>query len=90
MQLAAIPVNKRSAGVAPDLNLRHPLCAGKEAHKQGIHPGFETQGRCHQKSKTGVSVSSQKGPVSSKFFLKKHDPNEHSYPCTRLKTVCSV
>ena len=27
---------------------------------QGIHPGFETQGRCQQKSKTGVSVAPQK------------------------------
>ena len=24
---------------------------------QGIHPGFEAQSRCHQKSKTGVSVA---------------------------------
>ena len=28
---------------------------------QGIHPGFETQGRHHQKSKTGVSVAPRKG-----------------------------
>ena len=25
-----------------------------------IHPGFNTQGRCHQKSKTGVWVATQK------------------------------
>ena len=35
-----------------------------------IHPGYEIQGRRQQKSKTGVSVTPQKGPVSSKFFLK--------------------
>ena len=29
--------------------------AGKKAYKQ-VHPGFETQGTHHQKSKTGVSV----------------------------------
>ena len=33
------------------------------------HSGFETQ-RCHQKSKTGVSVTPQKG-LMSKIFLKK-------------------
>ena len=37
---------------------------------QGIHPGFEIQGRCHQKSKIGVSVGPWKGLVFSKFFLK--------------------
>ena len=36
-----------------------------------IHPGIETQGRCNQMSKTGVSVATQKGIMSSKFFLKK-------------------
>ena len=35
---------------------------------KGIHPGIETQGRCHQKSKTGVSVDPQKGLMYSKFF----------------------
>ena len=41
---------------------------------EGIHPGFETQGRRHQKPKTGVSVAPQKGLVSYKiffFFFKK-------------------
>ena len=40
-----------SAGVAPEVNLRNPLYAGNEAHKQGIHPGFKTEGRSHQESK---------------------------------------
>ena len=57
---------KRSAGVAPEVNLRNPLHAGEEARKPAIHPGFETQGRRHQKSKTGVSVSPQKELASSK------------------------
>ena len=61
----------QSAGVAPEVNLRNSWHAGDKAHKQGIHPGFETQGRRHQKSKTGVSVAPQKGPVSSKNFKKK-------------------
>ena len=42
--------------------------AHKRESMQGIHPGFEPQGRCHQKSKTGVSVVSQKGLMSSKNF----------------------
>ena len=32
-----------------------------EASKRGIHPGFQTQGRHHYKSKTRVSVAPQKG-----------------------------
>ena len=39
--------------------------------KQGIHIGIETLGRRQQKSKLGVSMASQKGPVSSKTFKKK-------------------
>ena len=37
----------------------------KQASK-GIHPGFKTPGRRHQKSKIGVSVAPQKGLMSSK------------------------
>ena len=33
---------------------------------KAAHSGFETQRRCHQKSKTGVSVAPQKGLMSSK------------------------
>ena len=54
------------AGIAPEVNLRNPLHSGEKTHKWGIHPGFETQGRRHQKSKIGVSVAPQKGLVSSK------------------------
>ena len=32
----------------------------------GIHPGFEAQGRGHQKSKTGVSLAPQKALIFSK------------------------
>ena len=50
-----MPAVKRSAGVALKVNVRIPLYTGKEAHKQGIRPGLETQGRRQQKAKTGVS-----------------------------------
>ena len=36
---------------------------GKEAHNWGIHPGFETQDKNHQKSKTAVLVAPQKGVI---------------------------
>ena len=54
----------QSAGVTPEVNLR--ITQAKK-HAKRIHPGFEAQGRCHQKSKTGVSVVPQKGLMSSKI-----------------------
>ena len=68
---AAMLAILRSAGVTLKVDPRNPLHAGAEAQKQGVHPGFGTQGRCHQKSKTGVSVASQKGLTFSKIFFKK-------------------
>ena len=44
-------VAKRSVGVAPEVNLRNPLCAGDKKCKPGIHPDFEIQGKHHKKSK---------------------------------------
>ena len=71
MRMVAMLAAKR--WVASEVNLRHLSCAGKEAHKQGIYSGIKTQGRRHQKSKTGVSVPPlpKKGLMSSKKFLKK-------------------
>ena len=54
----------QSAGVTPEVNL---MITQARKHAKVIHSGFETQGRHHQKSKTGVSVVRQKGPVSSKL-----------------------
>ena len=51
---------KMSAGVAPEVNVTNLLHEGEKACKWGIHPGFETQGRHNQKSKTGVSVAPKK------------------------------
>ena len=48
---------KRLAGFAPEVNLRNPLYTGNKACKRGIHSGFHTQGRSHQKSKPGISVT---------------------------------
>ena len=63
----------RSAGVAPEVNLTHPLWAAEEACKQEIHTGFETQGIPHQKSKTGVSVAPQKELMFSKELKKRKE-----------------
>ena len=68
--LAARLTSVQSAGVAPEVNLRNSLHAGNKARKWGIHPGFETQGRRHQKSKTGVSVAPRKGLTSCKLKKK--------------------
>ena len=80
--LVAMLATKRSAGVAPEVNLRISLCAGDKAHKRN-HTGFETQGICHEKSKIGVSVAPQKGLMSSKKILKIHYiPNPiHTFTC---------
>ena len=53
--LAAILATSTSAGVPWQVNLRNPLHAGDKVHKWRIQPDFETQGRHHQESKTGIS-----------------------------------
>ena len=62
--------SSESVGVAPEVNLGQGH-TGEKACKKWIHPGFETQGRRRQKSKTGVSVDTQKGHMSSQIFPKK-------------------
>ena len=60
--LAAMLTSIQSAGVAPEVNLRIT-----QVRKHASDPPcFETQGRCHQKSKTGVPVAPRKGLMSSK------------------------
>ena len=46
--------------------------AGDKAHKWGVNPSLETQGRHYQKSKTGGINGSTKGLLSYNKFLKKH------------------
>ena len=66
---AAMLTTRRSAGVTPDMNLidcvthTPPPNANKAAHS-----GFETQRRCHQKSKTRESVAPHKKALN--FFEK--------------------
>ena len=48
---AATMPTERPAGEAPEVNLGNPLHADNKAHQGGIHPGYQTQGRRHQKCK---------------------------------------
>ena len=57
---------KRSAGVAPEANLRKRVTRTPPPNANKAHSGFETLRRHHQKYKTGISVATQKGLSSSK------------------------
>ena len=55
---SAMLTAKQLGGVTPEVNLRNlSLHADEKACKSGIYPDPETQGRRHQKSKTGASVA---------------------------------
>ena len=50
-------INLNDAGVAQELSLRNLLHVSEKSCKPRIHSGCETQGKHHQKLKTGVSVA---------------------------------
>ena len=55
---------KRSAGLTPEVNLwEHITPMPPPSRNKVADPGFKTQWRHHQKSKTGLSVAPQKGRV---------------------------
>ena len=69
-QLATMLAIRRPAGVTPEVSLKeHTSYTPLPSVSKAAHSGFETQGRCHQKSKSGVSVSPQKGHVSCEIFF---------------------
>ena len=71
--LAAIWAANRSAGVTPGVNLReHVTCTPLPNVNKDSHSGFENQSQCHQETKAGVSVTPQKGLMSSKHFFKNY------------------
>ena len=47
------------------------FCCSTKHVSKGIHPGFETKGRCRQKSKTGTPADPQQGLRSYKHFFEK-------------------
>ena len=51
-------VAKRLTDVAPEVDLREHVT---HTPLPSVPSGFETQMRCHRKSKTGLSVAPQKG-----------------------------
>ena len=51
---------KRLAGVAQEVNLWEHVTPPLPNVNKAAHSGFETQRRCHQKSKIGVSVAHKK------------------------------
>ena len=66
--LAEMQANKRSAVVAPKVNLREcashmPLLSANKA----AYFGSETQNRCHQKSKTGYKLPHKRTFVQPKM-----------------------
>ena len=67
---SCMPAAKWSARVAPKVD--HGECIlhspPQKSEKGRTRSGFETQRRCHQKSKTGVPVA-PKGQVSAKNFI---------------------
>ena len=60
--------SKRSAGVAPEVNLRNPSTQVIKVSKWGIYAGSEIQDRHQQKSKTGVISGSPKSTDVLHFF----------------------
>ena len=68
--LATLLATKRSAGITQEVNLKeYVICMPQPSVNKAANSGFETQRRCHQKSKTGAP---QKGLMPSKIlFLKK-------------------
>ena len=77
--LAAMLVTKRSAGGTPQVNFRECMsCMLLPSANKAVYFGFETQMSCHQKSKTGLSVTPIKGLISSKNFKKRKLPQVFS------------
>ena len=56
--------------------------------RKGSHPGFETQGRLHQKYKTGISVAPQKDSCPPK--LKKNNKKNNSLCSSILQCLYFV
>ena len=53
----AILAAKKLAGVILEVNLKeHVTCTPPSSMNKAAHSDFETHRRCHQKSKTGLSV----------------------------------
>ena len=83
---------KRSVGVTPEVNIRKRVtCTPLPCANKAALSGFEIQGRCHQKSETGVSVAPQKGLMSSKNFVKRKILNSDTlFSLTQFIKMCPI
>ena len=81
-----ILVTKRLADVAPEVNLRGPLQASKNARKRGIQPAFETQADIIRSPKRGYQWPHKKDlcPPNCFFFPKTI---EKKNPLTQTPSV---
>ena len=61
---------KRSAGVAPELNLGNPLHAGNKTCKQGIHPGLIPRQKSPEVQDRGFSDITKRTYVLQKILKK--------------------
>ena len=78
---------KRSASVAPEVNLRNTLPTSEESDP----PWFcYAQSRHDKKSKTGVSLAPQKGLMSLKNFFKKLVVNKMQNEEEFLRTESNI
>ena len=67
---AHILAAKKSVGGTLEVNLRdHVTCMPPPSVNKAAHSGFETKGRRHQKSKSGVSVAPRKDSCPPKKIL---------------------
>ena len=76
---AAMLVTKRSAGVALEVNIREGVtCMSLPSLNEAAHSAFESQRRCHQKSKNR-GISGPKRTYVLQLFLKKGYNGEHTF-----------
>ena len=60
-------LRKRSAGAAPEVNLRNPRHSGNKTYKRGIHPGFEIPGQtAPEVHNMGILSPTKKDPCPPK------------------------
>ena len=63
---------KSLVGIAPVVNLRECVtCTPPSIANKAAHSGFETHRTCHQKFKTGVSVTPKKDMYPPKIYKKE-------------------
>ena len=68
-RLASMLAIYTGRGVTPEVNLRECIsCMPLQSSNKASHSGFETQRKCHQKSKTGVPVAPKMDMCPTKIF----------------------